>query len=187
MKKISRKQLYNILLIAAAVIVLFTPVGTTVKVWLNRVMAFSPSEIPDGKRENIGSYRWDLQSIDGEIYDFNTARDRVVLVNFWATWCPPCIAEMPFLDELYKDYGDRVVFLFVTGEERDVVRRFLDKDNWNIPVYFPVSQVPEKLYSRTIPATWVIDKEGNLVMAKKGAADWNSDSVRAVLDRLLRE
>lgn len=187
MMKISRQQFYNLALLLFAVLILFTPVGTTVKIWVNRLIAFSPSETPVEKRENIGSYHWDLKSLEGKVYDFNAARDKVVLVNFWATWCPPCLAEMPDMQRLYESYGDKVVFLFVTGEEPEKVKAFLRKKEWDLPVYTPMTKVPEKMYSESIPATWILDKKGNMVVQKKGAADWNSDKVKAILDRLLQK
>ncbi|UGU15034.1 TlpA family protein disulfide reductase [Sinomicrobium kalidii] len=185
--KTKKQQLYNLALLLFAVLVLFTPVGTTLKIWVNRVVAFSPSEILAEERDNIGNYNWNLRSLEGEVYDFNTARDKVVLINFWASWCPPCIAEMPDMQRLYKQYGNKMVFLFVTGEEPEKVKTFLKEKNWALPVYFPVSKVPEKLFSESIPATWVIDKEGNIVIRKKGTANWDSAKVKNILDRLLQE
>lgn len=185
--KVSKNRIVNLFLLVFAVLLLFTPVGTTVKVWVNRVVAFSPSRIPEEDRDNIGSYRWDLRTSDGGIYDFNDARGEVVLVNFWATWCPPCVAEMPALHRLYEDYKDKVVFLFVTGEEPEVVEKFLVRKGWDIPAYFPVTGVPEKMYSSSIPVTWVLDKNGYIVVGKRGAAAWNSDKVRDMLDRLIVE
>ncbi|MBC9795284.1 TlpA family protein disulfide reductase [Sinomicrobium weinanense] len=185
--KISKQQMSNLALLLFAVLILFTPAGTTVKIWVNRLIAFSPSETPVEDRDNIGSYNWDLRSADGKIYDFNAARDKVVLVNFWATWCPPCLAEMPDMQRLYESYGNKVVFLFVTGEDMGEVKEFLGKKKWNLPVYTPMTRAPEKMYSSSIPATWILDKKGNMVVQKKGAADWDSDKVKALLDRLLQE
>lgn len=185
--KISKNQIYNLSLLVFAVLVLFTPVGTAVKVWVNRLVAVSPSRTPEEHRENIGSYHWDLRTQDGGIYDFSNARDKVVLINFWATWCPPCIAEMPALHRLYKDYGNKVVFLFVTGEDPETVREFLRRKEWDIPAYFPLTSAPEKIYSSSIPVTWVLNKKGNIVIGKKGVAAWDSDEVRDILDGLIAE
>ena len=110
-----------------------------------------------------------------------------MLVNLWATWCPPCIAEMPDLQALYNEYGDRVEFLFVTQENKETVQQFLNKKGYTIPVYIPTSKTPEELSSRSIPATYLIDKKGAIVINKKGAANWDSTSVKEEIERLLAE
>ncbi|WP_268224263.1 TlpA family protein disulfide reductase [Sinomicrobium oceani] len=186
--KLTKSRIYNLLLLIFVVLMLFTPVGTTVKIWVNRIIAFSPSPVPDQDRERLEGYHWNLKTMEGGLYDFNEARGRVVLVNFWATWCPPCIAEMPALHRLYDSYGDRMLFLFVTGEDPETVEKFMKAKGWEeLPVYFPVSKVPEKMYSSSIPATWVLDKSGNIVISKKGTAAWDSEKVRQMLDQWIAE
>ena len=110
-----------------------------------------------------------------------------MFINFWATWCPPCIAEMPDLQELYNDYGEKITFLFVTNEDRETVSSFFTKKEYNLPAYQAIQKAPEQLYSRSIPATYLINKQGEIVINKTGAASWNSKKVRSQIDQLLSE
>ena len=104
-----------------------------------------------------------------------------------ATWCPPCVAEMPSFLKLYEDYGDKVDFFFVANDKKDKVTAFLQKKGYEFPVYFEKSRGPELLSSNSIPATFILNKSGEIVVDERGVADWNSDSTRALLDTLIAE
>lgn len=189
MKKPTKSQLSNLIFLVLIALFLFTPLRTTVSVWVNRIVAFNPSVIPEEKQKVLKEYSWTLRKTleNNEVYDFNQVKGEVVLVNLWATWCPPCIAEMPDLQELYNDYGDRVNFMFVTNESEKVVQSFFSKHGYQLPVYTPMTAYPEQLYSNSIPATFLIAKNGDIIIEKKGAASWNSKKVRKQLDALLAE
>lgn len=184
--KLNKSQISNLFFLVFIVVILFTPLGTTVKVWVNRIIAFSPSVVDVDDRIVLTDYDWKLQKANtGTLLNFENTKGNVVLVNLWATWCPPCIAEMPSMQALYEDYGDKVSFLFVTNDKEASVAKFMTENGYSFPVYFERSQTPVELYSRSIPATYLIDKKGNIVIEKTGAADWNSDAVRKQLDLLL--
>ena len=147
---------------------------------------FAPSIEDEDERIQLQTYQWKLQDINGDIYDFSSVENKVVFINFWATWCPPCIAEMSDLDELYKDYNDKVEFLFVTNDDKEKVKAFLKKNNYTLDVYYPMSNHPNFEVS-SIPRTFLIDKNGNIVIDKTGVANWNGDKVRATLEELLKD
>ena len=105
----------------------------------------------------------------------------------WATWCPPCVAEMPSLQDLYNDYKDQVVFVFVTSEGAEKVTPFMEKNNYNLPIYNMMSKEPDLLSTQSIPTTYLINKKGEIVIKKTGAANWNSTKVRNQLDELIKE
>ena len=146
-----------------------------------RQIAFSPS-IETKSIENINTYNWQLNGLNTESINFNELKNKVVFVNFWATWCPPCRAEMPMIQDLYNDYKDKIAFVFVTNENWETVEKFY----YNLPSYNSVSAPPAKFTeTNSIPASYLIDKEGNILISKTGAANWNSDKVRNLLDDLL--
>ena len=178
-------QLVNILLLIFLGLFLFTPIGFHTKVFINRIIAFSPSVLDKDRRQQLPSYEWVLESGKGNQLDFTELRGQVVLINYWATWCPPCVAEMPDLYELYNAYKEDVVFLFVAKDERKKVDQFIEKRQYAIPVYYILGQTPEPLQSQSLPTTFIISKEGRIVVAEKGAAKWNSSFTRDILDDLL--
>lgn len=106
-----------------------------------------------------------LQSVTGQTRKLSNFRGKVVLVNLWATWCPPCIAEMPILDQLSQDYGERgLVVLGVAGDENtDDVREFLSKSPVKFEVLFDPDGAIGTQYGITgYPETFFVDRDGNL-------------------------
>ncbi|WP_420601171.1 TlpA family protein disulfide reductase [Flagellimonas sp.] len=185
--KLSKDQMSNILWILAIVLIVFTPLGFHVKVLVGKIFATSAAIVEGDKQKNLEDYDWQLVDLNGDGIDFETNRGEVVLINFWATWCPPCVAELPSLEKLHDDYGDRVKFAFVTNEQPEKVSPFLQKKKSKIPVYFEVSSTPDELFYRSIPATYIISKSGKIVVDERGAANWNSERTRNLLDKLLAE
>ena len=113
-------------------------------------------------------------------------KGKVVILNFWAIWYPPCIAEKPSFQTLYDDYKNSVVFLFVTTDTPEKVKAFKEKHGYTLPSYFQQDGPPAALYSTSLPASYVIDKHGNIVVKKFRAADWNSSKFRVTLDELIQ-
>jgi thiol-disulfide isomerase/thioredoxin len=133
----------------------------------------------------LSTFNWNLLDEDNQRINFSKAKGKVVLINFWATWCPPCIAEMDSLEELYKAYGNEVVFMFVTNDDMELVDAFKTKKGYTLPVYNPLTQIPKEFETRSIPRTFILNKKGEIVVDEKGAVDWNSEDVHQTLNDLL--
>jgi thiol-disulfide isomerase/thioredoxin len=188
--KFIRKNLSNILFIGF-IIFLFTPYGLPVRATLIKGVSMITTrvfslEVDTEDQVNLDNYNWQLRDLDGKITNMQIFQDQVVVVNFWATWCPPCVAEMPSFQKLYDAYGDKVIFLFVANDEEEKVLKFLKKKGYEIPVFFQASRVPDALSSNSLPTTYILDKEGKIVVNQIGAVDWNSGRVRELLDTLIQ-
>lgn len=131
-------------------------------------------------------YNWLLAWDENEPFYFSDLRNTVVVLNYWATWCPPCVAEMPELQSLYKKYGERVAFMLVTSEKPDVVKAFMDKNQYLMPVFYMASAPPAPLAFNAYPTTYIISKDGRVVSKKTGAANWDSRATEKILDELLK-
>lgn len=131
-----------------------------------------------------------LSDVDGKEWDLRELRGEVVLLNFWATWCPPCVEEIPSLGRLDKRLGDkpfRVVSVEV-GQEEAEVRRFLEE----VPAAFPVLLDPQGSVTdpwkiRAFPTSFLIDRKGRLRYGYFGALEWDSDEVVELIDAVLAE
>ncbi|WP_420573002.1 TlpA family protein disulfide reductase [Kordia sp.] len=184
---ITKKQWSNIAFFVIIALLIFTPVGTYVKVKLNqaKLLFTSPSSIEQADREVLSDFNWNLVDGFGKKVNFQEMEGEIVLVNFWATWCPPCVAEMPSLNELYKDYGDKIKFVFVANDNLKSVTAYLKKNEYDLPVYYTSEKAPAEIYSNSIPATFLIDDHGKIVMKEIGSSDWNSANVRNQIDELM--
>lgn len=185
--KITKSQRNNLILFVIILVMIIPQTRQPLQILLQKGLAlFSPSIIDKKERITLNNYHWKLVDENGTTFDFNDAKGRVVIVNFWATWCPPCIAEMPHLEKLYTDYKDQVLFLLVSNETPETIAKFKTKHNYDFKVYASMSEVPKELETTAIPRSFILDKNGNIAIDKTGAANWNSDSVRQLLDDLLK-
>lgn len=187
MIKFLKKQWSNILFVVFLALLIFPQTRMPIQVFAQRIFSFSPSETSEDKRETLRDYKWPLQTLDSGEINFSRSRGKVAIINFWATWCPPCVAEMPSFQKLYNDYGTNVDFYFVTSEEPERVQRFLTKHNYTFPVYLQQFEAPDQLQSTVLPTTYVISKNGKIAIKETGVADWNSKKTRNLVDRLLSE
>ncbi len=141
----------------------------------------------EGKRGAFGQtdYEWQLTALDGTDTSLLRHKDRVLFINVWATWCGPCIAEMPEIQALFESLkGQGVAFLAISDEDRETVRKFVEEKGYTFPVYV-TENVPDEFESRGIPATFVVDRTGGIVLKKTGAASWDTDTCRSFLRSLL--
>ena len=115
-------------------------------------------------------------------------KGKVLFINFWASWCPPCRAEMPDLEKLYiklKD-DDRLVFLFINeDEDKNKAIEYLKKNYFTIPLYSLAGSVSNEIFSGSLPTTVVINKEGKIVLKHQGMARYNSEGFIRQLKDLL--
>lgn len=117
-------------------------------------------------------------------------KGKVVFINFWATWCPPCIAEMPSINNLYKRYKDKskITFIMVDVDANfQKSKSFMDKNNYDLPLYIPASQIPSNFLSGAIPTTVILNKSGKMVGRIEGSREYDSQEVYDALDSLIKE
>ena len=126
---------------------------------------------------------------DGNTIRLSEKFGKPIVINFWATWCPPCKQELPDFDKLCKEYGDRVVFMMVnlTDGYRDTVdgtKRFVSGKGYTFPVYFDTKNNAASAYNvSSIPQTTFIDAKGNIYTTRIGAM--NEATLKIYLNALL--
>src|SRR5690606_5623428 len=180
-----KKHWSNLLFFALLILLVFPQTRMPIQVFVQRLISFSPSEKSVEEREILQDYNWNLQQLNSKEINLSQSKGKVAIVNFWATWCPPCIAEMPSFQKLYDAYGSQVDFYFVTSEKPDKIEKFMEKNNYTLPIFLQSAIAPSQLQSSVLPTTYLISKSGEIIMDEEGAADWNSDKMRTLLDKLL--
>lgn len=123
-----------------------------------------------------------LDALDGKTYRLENLRGKVVLIDFWATWCPPCRKELPAIEKIYREYGEKgLVVLAVTSEPERVAASFIEKHGYTFPVLIDAEQTAYDLYAvRSIPVVIVIDRQGRISAHVTGQRD-ESELVSAIL------
>jgi thiol-disulfide isomerase/thioredoxin len=131
-----------------------------------------------------------LSDETGKTVQTHNLQGKVVFINFWATWCGPCRAEMPSIQKLYDKYKDneKVVFMLVEIEHNlEGAKEFLAKEKLNMPIYFPESDIPATWLSNSIPSTVVLNKQGQLAFDHKGMADYSTKEFEDFLISLINQ
>ncbi|MGJ8734033.1 MAG: TlpA family protein disulfide reductase [Cellulophaga sp.] len=182
---ITRKRIFNIVFYVLIVAIVFTPLGFKVKVFANRIFSGSAAKIEVKEQVTLQNYNWKFTNAKGDVYNLQDYKGKVVLINFWATWCPPCVAEMPSLQKLYTDYQDKVVFVFLASDKVAKVNAYLKENNFSFNVYYSNYKLPKELSHDVIPTTYILSKSGEIVVQETGAKDWNSTKTREILNELL--
>ena len=109
-----------------------------------------------------------VTDVNGNTVSLSDYRGKPVVVNFWATWCPPCVGELPHIDKAVKTYGDRVTFLMVNVdsdrlEDIAIAKAFMRENGFSFPIYFDLGQQASYTYGvSSIPMTVWIDERGCL-------------------------
>ncbi|MDC6388067.1 TlpA disulfide reductase family protein [Maribacter sp. PR1] len=180
-------RLSDIIFIVFIILFIVPQTRRPILVMANKVRAkfSSLTVVAKGEQEQLGPFTYTLDGLDGENLNVDIGRGEVVFISYWATWCPPCIAEFPSIDALYKDYGDKINFVMISNEDPEKIRKFLKKKNFAVPAVIPKMEPPKDLYEKTIPTNYIIDHTGKIIVKEKGALDWNSQKVRKVLDDLI--
>jgi len=138
--------------------------------------------------EKIVAQNFSLKDLNGQVVHLNDYRGKVIFLNFWATWCPPCIVEMPSMEKLYNEFkGEDFVILAVDMQEDfETVKRFKEKFNLTFPILLDEEGVVATYYGvMGLPATYFIDRQGYLYAAAMGARNWASEDAVLLIRHLL--
>lgn len=135
----------------------------------------------DGPMLTERAYGMALTTPEGEQLSLADFKGKVLFVNVWASWCPPCVAEMPTIETLYNEVGDNdnIAFLLISlDEESEKAVGFMERKEFPMPYYFPARGLPAVFQSSYIPSTYVISKEGQVIYKREGIADYSSEAFR---------
>lgn len=125
-----------------------------------------------------------MQDLNGDSINLQSLKGKKVFVNIWASWCPPCRAEMPSIEKLYAAVDrNKVAFVMLSYDEnRNAALRFRRSNKLSLPVYFPTEQPPAVFKTDGIPATFIFNERGELIKQNFGAEDYNTDAYRQLLE-----
>lgn len=176
-------------LAAVAGILYVTGLHTEVLGGLQRIMLWTglfdadieSVETLDGPMLSEATYSLPLRTMEGERVQLSDYKNKVLFINVWASWCPPCVAEMPTIESLYNfvSHHDDIQFLMISqDEEPQKAIDFMERKEFSMPYHFPLRGLPTVFRSSYIPSTYVISKEGKVIFKHEGIADYSSRSFK---------
>jgi peroxiredoxin len=127
---------------------------------------------------------------DGGTLRLADLKGKVVFLNFWATWCEPCLEEMPAMERLSRAYRDRGLVVLALSADREgasVVKPFLKRHGLTFPVGLDPDQSVARLYRVwALPSTFIVDRAGTGLLRAHGARDWDGKDAFSLFDGLLK-
>lgn len=192
LKKWIMGNLPTILLTGVFIIILINP---DAKAWLMRQVASTGilnSRISESKERPGNTVAYTglmLKNEDGTLIDPSHLKDKVVFINFWASWCPPCRAEFPSVEELYGKYKNHSDMVFLTvnlDDNPNLGKTYLKEKGFTVPFITPAGSIPGELYNGSLPTTVVLDKKGVIRLHHTGVADYSKASFYEQIDGLLK-
>lgn len=186
--KFFKKNWQNLIFFSFILIILFVPQAKALVLQgLMKAGLFSPKlELTESPPTS------DLSGITfsnskGQLLHLSDLKGKVILINFWATWCPPCRAEMPGLNTLYNTFKDDkdIVFIFADADG-DLAKsaKFMQRHNYNLPLYKIESNLPTQIFESTLPTTVIFDKQGRLSFKHEGMTDYADKKFIDFLNKL---
>jgi len=161
--------------------------------YVQEIMEKPELSVPDPEEMEVTTIDFEsnmllFQDLEGNEFSLRNFENKVLFINYWATWCNPCLAEMPSMAELYNQYkeNNNIVFLYLSKEDADTIIDYIPKDDslGQLPIYKVVTD--DDLFStRGIPTTFIVNRNGEIVIKDVGSAVWNDQSVVDYLDNLL--
>lgn len=143
-------------------------------------------DIEESRHDEPFNYNFTIKDAKGNTVDFNQFKGKTIFLNLWATWCGPCVAEIPSIESLYEKVDkEKIVFIMLDWfEEPGKVSKFIERKKISVPVYMVDGDVPEQLNVRSIPTTFVITPDGNIATKKTGSANYDTDKFKKFLEEL---
>lgn len=168
-----------------------TGMAVHVQAGLQRVLlatgVFRPDLIPEDQRipADLG---FQVADAEGRVLNVADMGSEVIFINFWASWCAPCLAEMPAIDRLHRDYADRARFLIISLDaDPETARAYLENKRYSLETVVPASRIPDSMNSGAIPTTVVVDRQGRQAVYETGMSNYDSRRFRLLLESLLEE
>lgn len=120
---------------------------------------------------------WSIRTLEGKDVAFSQFKGTIVFLTFWATWCQDSDTEMSSIQNLYDSLKhDDVAFLLVSDEHEKTIQGFMKRNSFTFPVYIQGKNLPDVFKTRSIPATFILDREGRIAFKHEGIARWDDEA-----------
>lgn len=150
-----------------------------------KIALHPPTILPVEKSVNLD---WEVKTLEGKTVNLREKfKGKIVFLNFWATWCPPCIAEMPSIERLYTKYNSAIGFACISNESIRTLKKYKAAKGYTMPIYHINGAPPSALSIKGIPVTFIISGDRKLSFRHYGGADWAHEHVVDYFEGMLKK
>ena len=146
-------------------------------------------EIEEAEEDKLpdADFNLTVKDLDGNLINMKDYKGKVIFLNFWATWCMPCVAELPSINNLFNQFKDDVVFLLISNESLEKVKSYHTKKEYKVPFHIIDNEgkIPNLYYHESIPYTVLINKNGKIIKTTVGAEDWDDEDFIIELKKMI--
>lgn len=156
----------------------------------NKLIQFTQALQGDYAEQRIDMVDVSFKDLDGNDVKLSDYKGKVIFLNLWATWCPPCRKEMPSMQKLNDKYKkkDFVMLAVSVGEAMDIVKPFVEENKYTFDCFIdPANQVSGNYSTGSIPTTYFIAKDGRITSRFVGGREWDSQAAYNLIEYLLEE
>ena len=161
--------------------------------YLNEVIEAPELEAPTAQDMKVTTIDFEsnmlqFSDLENNIFTIQNFKGKNLFINYWATWCNPCLAEMPYMAELYEKYKDEedIIFLYLSREKLETIKNYIPKDEslQQLPIYKIITD-DEFFATSGIPTTFIVNSDGEVIVKDLGSAFWNDETVFKFIDNLI--
>jgi thiol-disulfide isomerase/thioredoxin len=185
-KLFTKSNIINGVIIIALAVVVFVPAAKTLLIRALMGVGLFRADVAEQITPVPVADDMVFEDAGGKTINLHKLKGKVVFLNFWATWCPPCRAEMPAINSLHQTLkaDTNIVFIMVDADsDLKSAGQFMAKYQYQLPLYQAVSNVPPNIYNGTLPTTVILDKNGALAFRREGMANYDTGAVEEFLTK----
>ncbi|MFW0714910.1 TlpA family protein disulfide reductase [Pedobacter sp. N23S346] len=185
--KLIKRNIVNILFLTFLLVIILVPDAKAFLIRGLMTIGFYKPNVEEtiSAAPNLDGLKF--KDLKGNVLDLGDLKGKVIFLNFWATWCPPCRAEMPSLNKLYSQFKDdhQVVFIFADADgELAKSGKFMISRNYEMSVYKVESNIPEQIFAGALPTTVIFDPQGRLSFKHEGIANYADQKIVDFIKKL---
>lgn len=177
----SRSMLFGLAVLSASLLFACQNSGTKSEAKVEKLQDTTEAAVPTTATDVS------FKDKSGNVVQLNDLKGKVVFINFWATWCPPCIHELPSIDQLRQSLKDNkdIVFLMVDVDgDIDKSSAFMAENKYDLPLYVPAGDIPPTFLGQSIPTTVILDRSGKIAERLEGSRDYGTPEIKKALQDL---
>ena len=178
-KEIWKKQwVKNGVFFGILAIIYFTDVPKWINVQLTKMRLEAPADFKglSEPTQSVYKYSIEFENAEGESTQLSDFQGNTLFVNFWASWCVPCLAEFEAMEKLKAKFPNSS-FIFVNLEDQESFAKYVEKTDHALPFWRLMTPIPEELRHQAIPATFILNEEGQVVLKHIGGMDWSESRI----------